>query len=161
MPGNVRGIHVMGLVDDIDELGEGTHVNKLAEKINADLTVLLPILSAAELLGVVRSENGSLFLTEDGLKLKDATIGEGVLFMGGKLASIEPFKTALELASQRGETTAKDVAGSLLKRGIEWDYRSELNESMVDSLLVHWAIRGGLLTYDGKSGKFRAVRTAS
>jgi hypothetical protein len=46
------------------------------------------------------------------------------------------------------------VAKTLNERGIEWHYTPQQNEVLVRNLLIHWAIRAGLLSYDGKSGKF-------
>ena len=154
MPGNVRAIHVIGLLDEIGELGSGAPVNQVAEKIGGNIDVFLPILNAAEMLGLVRNEDGNLFLTEDGLKVQETTMVKVAGLMKTKLESIEPFRTAIELASRRQGTTAKEVAETLMKRGIQWHYELELDQSMVKSLLIHWGIRADLLTYDGKSGIF-------
>jgi hypothetical protein len=157
MPSNVRAIQVISLMDDICELGSGTHVSKLAEKIGADISVLLPILNASEMLGLVRSENGSIYLTDDGLKFEGTSLSNILTLLRKKIALIEPFRTAIELASRSGSTTAKEAADRLAARGIQWDYRPELNESLVNTLLIHWAIRAALLSYDGKTGKFQTA----
>jgi len=156
MPGNVRAVHVIGLLDELGELGSGTHANVLAEKIGADIAVFLPILNAAEMLGLLRSENGDLFLTEDGMKLQETTMAKVSVFLKDKLSSIEPFATAIGLASQEGGTTAKQVADTLMKQGVQWDYKPDVNESMVKNLLIHWGIRADLLAYNGKNGTFQA-----
>jgi hypothetical protein len=74
-----------------------------------------------------------------------------------KVAPIEPFRTAIELASKGESTTASEVAKTLRARGIEWHYKPELNELLVRNLLIHWAIRAGLLSYDGEDEKFSLV----
>ena len=154
MPGNVRAVHVVSVLDEIGELGPGAHVNRLAEKIDADLASLLPILNAAEMLGLLRSEKGNLFLTDDGQRFQETDIVHVLALIRDRLTSIEPFHTAIELASRRGSTTAGEVAETLDKLGIEWDYRPETNEALVKSLLIYWGLRAGLLAYDGKKGKF-------
>jgi hypothetical protein len=154
MPGNVRAVHVVSLVDEIDELGSGIRLTKIAEKAGADTELLISVVSAAEMLGVIRSESGNLFFTDEGLKLKDVDMARVIELMRNKVASIEPFRTALELASRKGGTTADEVAKTLSERGIEWHYKPRQNELLVRNLLIHWAIRAGLLSYDGKNGKF-------
>jgi hypothetical protein len=32
---------------------------------------------------------------------------------------------------------------------------SDINQSLVQGLLVHWAVAAELLTYDGRTGKFK------
>jgi len=157
MPGNVRAVQVVSLVDEIDQLGNGIHLTKLVEKTGEDSAVLVSVLSAAEMLGLVKSENGRLFLTEESLKLKEVEMARVASLMKGKVGAIEPFRTAIELASKSGGTTASEVAKTLDSRGIEWHYTPEQNEVVVRYLLIHWAIRSGLLSYDGKSGRFALV----
>jgi len=38
---------------------------------------------------------------------------------------------------------------------VRWHHDRELNVSLIQALLVHWAIYAGMLTYNGKTGKFR------
>ena len=74
------------------------------------------------------------------------------------LAKIEPFKTAMELASEVRGGLDEQVARSLSERGISWHHDPELNESLLRTILIHWAIYAGLLTYN-KNGKFEPVKT--
>jgi hypothetical protein len=154
MPGNVRAIQVVSLADEIDELGTGIHLTKLAENEGSDAEVLISVLSAAQMLGFVKNEGGNLFLTEQGLKLKEVDMAKVSALLKEKVAPIEPFHTAIELSSRDGSTTAKEVAKTLSALGIEWHYKPEQNESLISNLLIHWGIRAGLLNYDGKNKKF-------
>ena len=155
MPGHVRVGQVISLIEVAGGSGSRIDVPKLADKMGADLTVLLPILDAAEMLGLVRTKDGGLFLTEEGMRFRE-TSKDKVKMLKDKLADIEPFRTAIELAS-RGGVTSQDAADSLARRGVRWHYKPELNESLVHTLLVHWTISAGLLSYDSKSGKFQRV----
>jgi hypothetical protein len=119
-----------------------------------DIAVLLSTLDAAEMLGLVRSEKGDVCLTELGLRFQKTSRNK-VRMLRDRLAAIEPFRTALELASRGKPVTAGQVAESLSEIGIKWHYQPELNESLINDLLVHWTIYGGLMRYDGKSGKFQ------
>ncbi len=156
MPGNVRAGQVISLVEVTGGLGPKVNVTTLADELDYDIAVLLSTLDAAEMLGLVRNEKGGVYLTELGLRFQK-TSKDKVRMLKDKLAAIEPFRTALELASKGRPVTAEQVAESLSEIGIKWHYQPELNESLINALLVHWTIYGGLMKYDGKSGKFQKV----
>lgn len=113
MPGNVRAIQVVSLVDDVCDLGTGVRISVLAEKTGLDNRVLASVLSAAEMLGLIKDENGSLFLSEEGLKLREVQMATVSAILKDRIAPIEPFRTAIELASRDGRTTAGEVAMTL------------------------------------------------
>jgi NitT/TauT family transport system ATP-binding protein len=156
MPGNVRAGQVIGVVEIAGSIGGKVDAPKLADEMGADIAVLLPILDAAEMLGLVRSEKGDVTLTELGLKFQKTTKTK-VRLIKDRVATIEPFRTALELASKGKPVTAEQVADTLSEMGLRWHYKPEMNESLIRTLLIHWAIYAGLLSYDGRSGKFRKV----
>jgi NitT/TauT family transport system ATP-binding protein len=156
MPGNVRGGQVISLVEITGSIGGRVDVPRLADEMGADIAVLLPILDAAEMLGLVRSEKGDVHLTEVGLKFQKSTKNK-LRMMKDRLAMIEPFRTALELVSNGKSITASQVAESLREMGLKWHYQPEINEALIRTLLIHWAIYAGLLRYDGKSGKFQKI----
>ena len=154
MPGNVRAGQVISLVEVTGGIGGRVDAPKLADELGADLAVLLSILDAAQILGLVRTDKGDVYLTELGLKFQKASTNK-VKILKDRLASIEPFRTALDLASKRKWVTAIDVSESLAEMGIKWHFQAEVNETLVQTLLVHWSIYAGLLKYDGKSGRFQ------
>ena len=157
MPGNVRAGQVISLVEIAGSIGGRVDVPKLADELGADIAVLLPILDAAEMLGLVRTEKGDVLLTELGLKFQKTTRNK-VMMLKDRVATIEPFRTALELASKERVITAREVADSLSEIGLKWHFKPDLNEALVRTLLIHWAIYADLLGYDGKSGKFRKAQ---
>jgi hypothetical protein len=110
MPGNVRAIQVVSLVDDLGELGTGVRISELAKKTGIDSQVLISVLSAGEMLGLIENENGNLFLSEEGLKLKEVQMAKVSAILKEKVAPIEPFRTAIDLASKGGRTTAGEIA---------------------------------------------------
>lgn len=153
MPANVRGGQVISLVEVAGSIGGKVDVPKLADELGADIAVLLPIIDAAEMLGLVRTEKGDVHLTELGHKFQKTT-KEKLRMMKDRIAAIEPFRTALELTSKGKQVTSSHVAESLSEMGLKWHYQPDINESLIRTLLIHWAIYAGLLKYDGKSGKF-------
>jgi len=154
MPGNVRGGQVISLVEITGSIGGKVDAPKLADELGADIAVLLPILDAAEMLGLVRTEKGDVHLTELGLKFQKTSKNK-LRILRDRIAAIEPFRTALELASRGKPVTAAQVADSLREIGLKWHYQPEMNEALIRTLLIHWAIYAGILKYDGKSGKFQ------
>ena len=153
MPAMVRAGQVISLVEVTGGIGGKVDVPKLGDELGADIAVLLPILDGAEMLGLVRTEKGDVHLTELGLKFQKTTKNK-VRVLKDRLAAIEPFRTAVELASHGKPIKASQVSDSLAEIGLKWHYQPEINESLIKGLLIHWAITAGLLTYDGKSGKF-------
>ena len=154
MPGPVRAGQVISLVEITGGIGGKVDVPKLADELGADIAVLLPILDAAEMLGLVRNEKGDVHLTEFGLKFQKTTKNK-LRMLKDRVATIEPFRTALELASHGKPITATQVADNLSEIGLKWHYQPEMNESLIRALLIHWAIYAGLLKYDGRSGRFQ------
>jgi NitT/TauT family transport system ATP-binding protein len=153
MPGNVRAGQVISLVEVAGSIGGKMDAPKLADELGADIAVLLGILDAAEMLGLVKVEKGDVYVTELGVKFQKTT-KEKVKLLKERLAAIEPFRTALELASRGKAVTAQEVADALGEMGMRWHYQPEMNESLVNTLLIHWCIYAGLLKYNGKTGKF-------
>ena len=154
MPPNVRPGQVIGLVEVTGGIGARVDVSTLADELGADLAVLLPILDAAEILGLVTNVNAEVHLTDFGVEFQKQ-VKNKVTMLKTRLGKVEPFRTALEFATKRGEVTAREVADELAIEGIKLHHQTDLNEELVQGLLLHWGIRSGLLTYDGKEGKFR------
>jgi len=144
---------VISLVEVTGSIGGRVDIPKLADELGADVAVLLPILDAAEMLGLVRVEKGDVHLTELGLRFQK-TSKQKLRILKDRIAAIEPFRTSLELASKGKPITSAQVAESLSEIGLKWHYQPDINESLIQALLFHWAIYAGLLTYDGKSGRF-------
>jgi NitT/TauT family transport system ATP-binding protein len=153
MPASVRAGQVIGLVEVVGNFGSTVDASKLAEELGADLATLLPMLDAAEMLGLVRTEKGDVSLTEFGLKFQK-TSKQKVRLLKDTLSKIEPFRTALELGTKEEHFSAHDVSEALLERDLRWHHKTEMNESLIQAMLVHWAIYSGLLNYNGKTGKF-------
>ena len=154
MPANVRPGQVIGLVEVTGGLGPKIDVSKLADELGADIAVLLPILDAAEMLGLVKSKKGTVDLTEFGHRFQKA-LKHKVRLLRERLGEIEPFQAAVELAKRRRDFETEDIVEELETEGITWHHQKELNYALVQGLLVHWAVSAGLLTYDGRTGKFR------
>jgi len=153
MPANVRAGQILGLVEVVGGLGTAVDAAKLADEFGFDLVTLLPILDTGELLGLVKVDKGDVSLTEFGRKFQKTSKNK-VKLLKDLLSKIEPFKTAIELAAQRREVTTAEICEALWSRDIRWYHNPEINEQRVQEMLIHWAIYAGLLSYNGKTGKF-------
>ncbi len=156
MPANVRAGQVIGLVEVTGGLGSVIDVARLADEFGGDIATLLPILDTAEMLGLVKTEKGDVSLTEFGLRFQKVAKRK-VRHLKDALSTIEPFKTALDIGATKKSFDVHDVAEGLLNRGISWHHQSDINESLIQALLIHWAIYADLLTYNGKTGKFQKI----
>jgi hypothetical protein len=156
MPGNVRAGQVISLVEVTGGLGSAIDASRLGDELGADIAVLLPILDTAELLGLVKSEKGDISLTEFGHKFQKTSKNK-VKLLTDLIAKIEPFKTAVELANKQGSVSAEEVGEALSERGITWHHEHEMNQSLLTTILIHWAIYAGLLSYN-KSGRFEPIK---
>lgn len=154
MPAHVRAGQIIGLVEVTGGLGSPIDASRLAHEFGYDITTLLPILDTSEMLGLVKIEKGDVSLTEFGVKFQK-TSKHKVRLVKDMLAKIEPFRTALDLVRQKGSISSHDVTEALLRWGIRWHHIDELNETLIQDLLIHWAIYAGLLAYNGKTGKFQ------
>lgn len=156
LPADVRAGQVISLVEVTGGLGTSVDASRLADEMGANIAVLLPILDTAEMLGLVKSEKGDVSLTDFGLKFQKTTKNK-VILLADQLVKIEPIKTAVELAARYGEVSTSRVANALAERGITWHHDPELNQSLLQTILIHWAIYAKLLTYN-RNGKFEPYR---
>ena len=151
MPANVRAGQIIGLVEVTGGLGSPIDVSKLAYEFGDDISTLLPILDAGEMLGLVKIERGNVNQTDFGLKFQ-RTSKHKIRLLKDQLLKIEPFKTAVEMVSKQGSVSAAEVADALARKKVRWHHEHEVNETLVNGLLIHWAIYAGILSY--KSERF-------
>jgi NitT/TauT family transport system ATP-binding protein len=160
MPAHVRPGQIMGLVEATGGLGSPIDLSRVADELGADIATLLPMLDAAEMLGLVKVERGVVALTEFGSRFQKASKNK-MRLVKEQLAKIEPFNTALVLGAHRHAFSSGEVAKTLSKKGVRWHHEPEVNEAVVRGLLIHWTIYAGLLQYDGKADKFRKASTTT
>src|SRR2546428_12899764 len=96
MPANVRAGQVVSLVEVTGGLGPKIDTHRLPDELGADIAVFLPILDAAELLGLVKKERGEVALTEFGLRL-EKTSKNKIRLLKDQLSKMEPIEAAVEV----------------------------------------------------------------
>jgi hypothetical protein len=152
MPANVKPGQLISLVEIIGDAGGKADARRLARGLEADLTILPAVLEAAETLGLAESANEEIRLTDLGSAFL-TTPDHNLRVLKSALATIEPFRTALELASRAGSVTSKQLVRTLDERGIRWDHRHDENSIIVSTLMIDWSIFAGLFRY-AKSQEF-------
>ena len=157
MPAHVRAGQIVSLVEVTGGLGSSIDAAKLADEFGADIAILLPIIDAGEMLGLIRKRKGNISLTEFGLKFQK-TSKHKIRLLKDQLGNMEPFRTAVDLASNHQDISAGDIADCLAQRGVRWHHDAETNQDLVKMLLIHWAIYAGLLSYNGKAERFQTIR---
>src|SRR5208282_4747331 len=96
MPANVRAGQIIGLVEVTGGLGSQIDVSRLAYEFGDDISTLLPVLDAGEMLGLIKIERGNVNQTDFGLKFQ-RTSKHKIRLLKDQLSKIEPFKTAVEM----------------------------------------------------------------
>ena len=152
MPANVKPGQVRSLVEIIDDAGGEADVHHLAMGLGADLTSLPAVLLAAEVLGLTRRKDERIWLTTLGTDFLMAP-DKKLSVLRSALAALEPFRTALELASKAGLISSKQLVRALDGKGIRWDYRHDENSIIVNNLMIDWSIFAGLFKHT-KSQEF-------
>ncbi len=152
--GNVSAEQVVGLVETVGGHASSIDAAHLAEE-SREGADLLPILTVAEMFGLVKTQKENVAITELGLKLCGiSNYRDKLLLLRDALAKTEPCKTALVLISNQGTASVHQIANALQKQGMLWNQNHEINESTIRSLLVDWGVQADLLRRN-KRGEFQ------
>ncbi|MDG6928653.1 MAG: AAA-associated domain-containing protein [Nitrososphaerota archaeon] len=149
-PADVKASQLTTFLRVISYSGGTMDVARVADELDMDLTRLIPILDAAEMLCLVKVEKGEVKLSKAGQDLLSVRKGR-LLRIREALTKVEPFRTAVAM---RGRFTADELAQEMEARSIRWHHEDEVNHAIVDELLIHWGIYAGLVDYDGSSSTF-------
>ena len=150
---------LMGIVDNVAEAGTaGVTAAHLREHAGAGVDTM-SVIAFAERLGLAKSQNARVSVTEFGLKLHEASnFKNKARFLKEIISTAEPCSTAIAILSTRKATSAKEIAVQLRRRGIEWSPDNDANESAIKGLLVDWAVEAELLRSNRK-GDFTVFAT--
>lgn len=148
-PPDVKSSQLVSFLKVVHQLGGVTEVAKVARELRMDLTMLLPILNASEILDLVSVEKGVVKLTSSGEEMQTTSKGD-IVTIGEALRRVEPFKTAVGMRT----FSARQVAELLASRGVRWHHEDDLNAIIVKEMLIDWGIKMGLFDYDGSASLF-------
>ncbi|MFP3143449.1 MAG: AAA-associated domain-containing protein [Caldisphaera sp.] len=107
---------VIGLVKYINSIGGRVDSSRLDEMLDVDLDILPHVIKAAEMLGLIKQENGDLVLTEIGRKMEDIENKDLRIILKKINKNIEPFKDIIAEV-KRNKITLEQLNKILEKNG--------------------------------------------
>ena len=143
-----------GIIKLTADNGNTVGISKLAKETKRGIDLLLPIIDACRLLGICTVKGGVVTLTNFGKSLTTPDIQKE---LAKKLARIEPFKSSLCIIRSQGGISTKRLSEVLKRKGITLYTERSMNEEMLKNLLLKWAVRSKLLSYDQKSESWHAA----
>jgi hypothetical protein len=150
---NSRMADLVGLLYVLDTVFNGRVVDlyELEKEMEVDLDDLMPIVYTASSLGLVSAESGNISMTTAGKEFIHANMRRRKEIIRQSIASLEPFKTAVEL--QEFEIPA--LSEALEKKGIQ-TYNTPSGLHDLELILIEWGIYSGLLKKKGD--RFRVAQ---
>lgn len=148
-PSNTGISEVRGIVKLAKDNGNSIDISKLAKETKRGIDVLLPAIDACRLFGICAVSGGVVTLTAMGKSLTTATKLQSE--MKRRLAMMEPFRSAIEIISSKKNISTEGLSEALKGRGITLYAEKSMNADMVRALMLKWAVRLKLLSYDLKS----------
>ncbi len=130
------------------------HISTLSKIVKQNIDELLPLLDACVMLGIVKLEDGSIALTEQGRKLKQTSIDK---YIEKKISNIEPFKSSIMILKKEGELPTTELSELLRERGIYLHNETEINAALLREALYRWAISYHMLSRDARRGLWSAA----
>ncbi|ABL88422.1 conserved hypothetical protein [Pyrobaculum islandicum DSM 4184] len=130
---------VLGLLKVVHNLGgrvDAMHVN---DAIDVDMGDLSHVIDAAEILGLLKTSNGDLVLTEEGRSAVEKPVREFQKRLRKTLMALEPFTSLVGLVSKSGRVRLDEV----LKLLIEYGYDEEGARK-----ILGWAVFAQLVEID-------------
>ncbi len=138
---------VIGLIELLNDEVEPVETVALADELHLDLDHVIPLLDAAELLGLVQSASGRLSLTQAGKKFVDAGLIERRKLLKESISTTPVVKKVTDLLSSR--RSKKMNKKSLLKY-----FKTDLSDNDAETnvaRLIEWGRHAELLGYDSDS----------
>ncbi len=152
-PTDAKLAKVTGLLRLLSHNKAKLSIAQVSEMSNSDVDTLLPQVSAAEQLKLVRVVGDEIILTKLGTELHENK-EEAVKEISASLKKFEPFKTAYEMSKKNGMFKTEELAEELTKKKVTFNVDSERNINIINTLLFQWAIYFGVLDYYGVDGRW-------
>ncbi|MEB4613640.1 AAA-associated domain-containing protein, partial [Leucobacter sp. M11] len=147
-----------GLVEIVVAHDGQTDLPDLADELSFDVDDLLPIVDAAELLGLLEIEGAQAFLTDTGWQWQRADIQASKQLFAGLAVTRAPLVGTIVRALEHSNDGAlrDDFFRDLLRRG----FSSEDAQKQLD-LAIDWGRYGELFDYDADTGELVLTEVAA
>ena len=153
-PVDARLEMVLGLVEIVASSKSRIEIARISQDLQTDVDKILPIVEAAEKLGLIKVVDGECEVTEAGLKVLAKRSNDQKQVIKERIVRLEPFATALRLAEEKPEGfTAEDVAERLSRERGGSVYAEDVEK--LHQLLVEWLLYAEMLDYDGDNRRFK------
>lgn len=143
---------LVGFVHRLQELGGREDLHDLARDLPLDADKLLPVVDAANLLGLVKLLKGDVVLTPEGRRFAEADVNERKeLFQQQALKNVEILRHIVaKLRARAGQPLKEQILiDSLEQKFSPAEARRKLDTA------IRWGRYAGLFTYDDARGEFR------
>lgn len=129
-------------------------IAELSRMSDSEVDTLLPQVNAATMLKLVKVVGDNISITKLG---KDFHINDEAALKKARnlLIEIEPFKTAHALSKKKDKFSTVELAEELERKEIVLDIDKDMNISLLNTMLFHWAIYFSIIDHYGISGYWK------
>ncbi len=144
IPSDTTLAEVLGLVEVLGERGSNIPISVSgSRRFFRGSSEFLVLLAATKMLGLVSMADNRFFLTEIGLAFLKANFHEQMETLKARLTRIEPFKSTLELLSDR-----KSIDAAVVSRRLSEKYAmGDFDPNRISLVLIDWGLPTCLLEY--------------
>jgi NitT/TauT family transport system ATP-binding protein len=153
---SIASVHigqVIGLLEILEDYGGRVDMALVSNDLVMPVDDLLPVVNAAEFLGLLRVSDGDLELTEKGKKLLSCDSKGRKRLLNKILSSLPPFKQVVGFISRRDGESAKQSILELIRKEMP-----DVDPERLFLWIVEWGRYALLLRYDMMEGKVRLIR---
>ncbi|MGO9457368.1 MAG: nitrate/sulfonate/bicarbonate ABC transporter ATP-binding protein [Acidimicrobiales bacterium] len=146
-----------GLLEILAAVGGRDDLPMLAKRLSFDVEDLLPLVDAADLLGLAKVDGADIELTADGRSFVDADIDTSKAIFARQAKSNAPLVRAIckSLDATNDGTLGAGFFLNLLRRG----YTEEEAQEQLD-IAIDWGRYGELFEFDANSGQLKQDRAS-
>ncbi len=143
---------IIGLLELVHDNNDKIDVDDLAENLRLDVDDLLPVVKGGEMLGLLKVEKSTVFLTGEGLKLILMKIPERKKEIRKIMLKLDFFKNFVLEITTKKKLNKKDVLKFIKKE------MSVKEEEKFIKTIIEWGRYAELFNYTDDDGIFNMVR---
>lgn len=143
---------IIGLLELVHDNNDKIDVDDLAENLRLDVDDLLPVVKGGEMLGLLKVEKSTVFLTGEGLKLILMKIPERKKEIRKIMLKLDFFKNFVLEITTKKKLNKKDVLKFIKKE------LSLKEEEKFIKTIIEWGRYAELFNYTDDDGIFNMVR---
>lgn len=152
---SISSVHigqVIGLLEVLEDYGGRVDMALVSNDLVMSVDSLLPVVNAAEFLGLLKVSDGDLELTDKGKKLLSCDSRGRKRLLNRILAALPPFKQVLGYISKKDGEVQKELLLALLRREMP-----DVDPERLFLWIVEWGRYALLLRYDMDRGRVRLI----